>query len=686
MNRLLSGGCLAACLVFSTSAGAVLTELVIETTVPHDGGTAFGDVGAYEELRGYAIGELDPADPGNAGIVNLDRAPLNANGRVEYRVDVEIWRPVDLARGNGWMLYEVVNRGNKLAPFFVNGVTDFLFEEGYTLVWSGWQGDIASGGSRVGTVFPVATDNGATIVGLSRDEFIVSSNASPFDATLSYPAASLDPNLATLTVRENEKDPRQTPAGLAFEYLSDTQIRITRPVSPEFDGGAIYEFIYPARDPIVMGIGLAATRDVNSFLRYEKADSAGNENPLAGLAGRRHGRHGEDDDDGGDRKGHGREDDDDDDDDDDDKPRHAPDGARAFAIGISQSGRFLRDLIYQGFNEDEAGRQVFEGAIPVIAGSRKTFTNFEFAQPGRFSRQHEDHLYPGDQFPFTYGTLTDPVTGVRDGILKRCRESHTCPKVMHFDSETEIWQARGSLVVTDGDPVRPRDIKLPRDVRAYLMAGTQHGPAGTPSFGICQQLSNPLNYRPILRAIIDGMREWLATGRKPPKSNYGSVRKGTLITPLQSVAEFPAIPGVFFNGLVNGLTVNDHSVLPPLEGDAYPVLVPLVDADGNSVAGVQHPNLQAPVATHGGWNLRAAGQAENELCSLTGSYIPFAATKAERIASGDPRPSIAERYKRAKSYVQRVRRAAQMLEGQRLLLPADADAIVEEAKASGIGG
>lgn len=247
--------------------------------------------------------------------------------------------------------------------------TDFLMDRGYTVVWSAWQGDITAGDGRVVAEFPIATNAGEPIVGQSREEFIDDSGDNPFSGSLVYPAADLNPDLATLTVREKEMDERQTPPGLVWEYVSDREISITRPSGGEFDGGAIYEFIYPAKDPIVMGIGLAATRDVISYLRYE----SGPGNPL--------------------------------------KLGKDPYVSHAMAFGSSQSGRFLRDLVYQGFNQDEAGQQVLDGLIPHIAGSRQTFTNYEFAAPGRYSRQHEDHLFPGDQFPFSYAEVTDPISG-----------------------------------------------------------------------------------------------------------------------------------------------------------------------------------------------------------------------------------------------------------------------------------
>jgi Alpha/beta hydrolase domain len=253
---------------------------------------------------------------------------------------------------------------------------------------------------------------------------------------------------------------------------------------------------------------------------------------------------------------------------------------------------------------------------------------------------------------------------------------------MHVDSETELWQARGSLVVTD---TTGADLELPANARAYLVTGTQHGPDAEPELGICQQLSNPLDYTPVLRAVVVALEQWVEDGRRPPATRYGSVDAGTLVPPDQESTGFPAIPDVTYNGLLNGLRLNDHSVQPPAEGEAYPVLVSKTDADGNSVAGVRLPLLEVPSATHLGWNLRAPGFAEGELCSTTGSYIPFASDQADREVVGDPRLSIEERYASQGVYLSRVARAAARLVRQRLLLQEDAERILGAAAESGVG-
>jgi len=666
-------GIMAAMLLIPFAVEARVTEVVITSIEsPTFEGLSFPPVGQYERLSGIARGELDPNDPLNAGIVNIDKAPRNARGNVEYDVDIFILKPVNLSKGNGRIFYDVLNRGNKLAHRYFNdglGGNDprlaadaglgFLMRQGYTILWSGFQcsypipGQSPGGGSRFapggGSMqarFPIATNpDGSPIVGLSREEIIVESNASPFVAYLTYAAANLDTTQARLTVRERQADPRQTPAGMSWSYIDQWSIRITRPSSPAFDGGAIYEFIYPAKDPIVTGMAFASLRDVVSFLRYEVTDDIGNPNPLA--------------------------------------PGGTLGIEKAIGFGASQSGRYLKNFIYEGFNQDEKHRLVFDGAMPDIAGSRMNWINFEFSQTGRWSRQHEDHFQVNDQFPFTYNLLHDPISGLTDGILVKCQATGTCPKIMHTDTEGEIRQARASLVVTD---TTGADITLPNNVRAYLFACSQHGgTGGVPTLGICQQLSNPLDYRPVRRALLFALDQWITDGTEPPATRFPKRADGTLVLSDQASTGFPNIPGVTYNGLYNWLRLTDYSVQPPAEGAFYPVFVARVDSDGNGVAGIRVPDVEVPIATYTGWNLRAAGHAENEACSGTGMYLPFAQTKAERLATGDPRPSIEERYPNHGTYVSEVAHAVNNLVRERLLLEEDAEQIKEAAAESSIG-
>jgi hypothetical protein len=621
-------------LFLADPAFAQVTRIEIEVVEsPAFDGESFGPTGPYERLRGTFFGEVDPAHPLHAGIVNLDRAPRNARGRVEYATTVDIYRPLDMSRWNGAIYHTVPNRGGAGAG------EEILREMGFALVQVGWQGDIAPTSRNVTAQLPVATSPDGPLVGPAYTEFIFNDDDSVSTETLPYPAASLDPARATLTVRQNQFDRRSAPADMLWRFVDERTIEITRPAG--FDGGAIYELVYEARDPIVMGLGFAAMRDAISFLRYETADAAGNSNPLA------------------------------------------PQGRlaqHAVSIGVSQSGRYLRDMLYQGFNEDVAGRIVFDGMHPDIAGSRKTFTNYPFSQPGRWQRQHEDHLFPGDQFPFTYGTLTDPLSGRTDGILARCTASGTCPKIVHTDGEAELWQGRASLVVTD--PLG-RDIELPENVRVYLIAGTEHEGGGgvhaeTPGRGTCKHLGNPMAISEIRTALTVALWEWVAEDRLPPPSRHPRASDGGLVRPEQS--GFPEIPNSLYTATYNPLHLMDFSTIPPTRGEAYTVLVGRVNGDGNMMDGVRHPTLQVPIGTYTGWNLRREGFAEDEQCGGTGSYFPFLETQADRRGSWDPRPSVGERYATPESYLEHLEAAAAQLVSERFLLPRDAEEIVRAAR------
>ena len=637
------GVALSVALVMSHALAAELRAQVtrIELEVvesPALDGERFGAVGQYEFLRGVVYGETDPADPRHRGIVNLGKAPRNARGRVEYSTTVEIYRPIDMARWNRAIYHTVPNRGR------AGAAENTLLEKGFAFVRVGWQGDLSPTETNIVPFLPVAREaDGSSILGQAVEEFIFDDAEAVSRAPLTYKAVSLDQRMATLTVRQRQASQRITPDDLRWIYVDAGELEIQRPSA--FDGGAIYEFVYQAKDPIVMGVGFVAMRDVISFLRYEEADAFGNHNPLAfdGLP------------------------------------------ATAISIGVSQSGRFLRDFLYQGFNEDVSTRIVFDGIHPNIAGSRKTFTNYQFSQPGRWQKQHEDHLFPGDQFPFTYTTLTDPISGRTDGLLERCSDSGTCPKIIHSDGEAEIWQARSSLVVTD--PVGG-DIELPANVRAYLIAGTQHGGGpgvhvATPSRGVCQNLNNPLALGQIRVALSVALYEWVTKGIEPPPSRFPTVSNGGL-APATEIG-FPDIPGVTFSGTYNTLRLLDHHALPPLEGAEYPVLVGRVDLDGNMIKGIHHPNLSAPIGTHTGWNLRREGFSDGEQCGGTGSFIPFVTDRAAREGVGDPRTSLEERYPSHEAYVSAVSQAADTLVRDRLLLRRDADEIIERARESGIG-
>ncbi|MBT2337199.1 hypothetical protein J7E49_25275 [Variovorax paradoxus] len=628
---------------------AVVERLDVGTRTPAFGGQRFGEAGSYEVLAGVATVRVDARHPANQAIVDLADA-ADANGIVRFRTDVVILRPTEPARASRVLVVEIPNRGNKLAVGRLadggnqldspaDAGTGWAMRQGHTLAWIGWQGDVPLGkaGQTVGTELPVATARGQVLTGRSLEEFVFDNEASKNIGALTYAAHSLNPDDARLSVRARPGAPATTLPSTAWRFLDTQRVEIAR--APGSDAGAIYEFEYTARDPKVMGLGFAAMRDVAAFLKSGRPDAAGQANPMADL-----------------------------------RP------SVSVLMGISQSGRFLRDFVWLGFNAAPEGGRVFDAAMPLIAGSRKSFVNARFAQPGRYSRQHEDHLYPGDQFPFSYATRTDPVSGATDGIFAHCERSDTCPRLMHLDSNLEFWQARASLVTTDG---AGRALALPGGVRAYLMASTQHGPAGQPTAGICQHPNNPAVQAPLVRAAMARLVEWARDGKAPPPSRYPAAGRG--LVPFDRAAMgFPDLSalGVRFPGVLNELSVAEASG-PPWRADParrYQVLLPRTDADGHDVDGVRLPDVEVPLATYSGWNLRKAGFAENDLCGLNGISIPFAKDAAERTVRRDPRPSIAERYRTRTAYVQRVNAAAENLREAGFMLDEDVQRAVERAR------
>ena len=450
----------------------------------------------------------------------------------------------------------------------------FLMRRGYTVVWSGWQGDILAGDGRQTMALPVATYDAIEITGTVRAEFISDESGavcyplSGNDYTASYESTSLDTSSATLTCREYERDPRiPVPAdkwrlakigGEGSPVPSSTHCYLPEGFRP----GWIYELVYTAKNPAVMGLGFTGVRDLVSFLLHDEVDEGGQQNPLA---------------------------------------ENGTTIEKAYSWGRSQSGRFLREFVYRGFNQDDEGCRVFEGVSPHVSGGGRVFLNYRFAQPGRYPRQHSDHLYPSDQFPFAYAVTTDRLTGKTDGILKR---PETDPLNIHTQTSSEYWERRGSLVHTD--PMG-NDLADHARSRVYLFAGSQHGadPLKGPQTGSHLYISNPNKAGPPLRALLDALDEWATNGTAPPDSLVPT-RAAETAAPADVVsARFPSIPGFTCPDEANRLYVQDHgpdfdggivSIEPPQENPhkEYAVLVPQVDADGNEVPGVRMPTIEVP--------------------------------------------------------------------------------------------
>jgi hypothetical protein len=670
----LAGACLILALLPGVADARVVRFIVEERELLADG-ASWGAAGPYERIVGTAYIEVDPRDPRNAVIVDLDLAPKNARGLVELSTTFFILKPVDPTRGNGKIYYTANNRGND-ALFAARtvaqvGRNDFPLRMGYTIVDAGWQGDLIPSPTRLSAKLPIAVQpDGSPIVGTVRVEFSDQNIPREGTFTLSlkasafrpYEAAVTDTARARLIVRDSPEGPASLipPDRWAFGRCPQGQASLTASsidvcLFDGFKNQKLYEVIYTAKNPIVMGLGHVTTRDVASFLRYDKADHAGNPNPLSS---------------GGTAAGI----------------------RRAYATGASQTGAYLRDFMYLGFNEDESGRRVFDGIIPTIAGTLRVFINVRFADPNVFAaRDDRRGFLQNSRAPFTYGVTTDPISGVRDGVLKR---PATDPLVLHADSSTEFWQLRASLNVVDG-AVQP--VQVPETVRLYLSSSTSHG------FGVGGLLApepirnarcrNPLptGSGDLGRALLVAMDAWADRGVAPPASNYPRLEDGSLVTAEAARKVFPHIPGMGFPAGANELTLLDFgpqfgrfggvlTVLPPLSGSSYPVLVPKADADGLDLAGVRAVQVRVPLGTTTGWNVRERSAGVLDLCGLSGSYMPFARTKAERLAAGDPRLSLEERYATQEGFVRAVVDGVRELVEARFLVPEDAERYVAAAR------
>ncbi|MDX1943986.1 MAG: alpha/beta hydrolase domain-containing protein [Pirellulaceae bacterium] len=640
-------------LFVAAAASGEVTRWEVVTREPYAGGKEIGDRGPCERWAGVVHFALDPTLPANRGIVDLDLAPKNDAGKVEFSADFELLLPRDRTKLNGALYYEVNNRGGRTGPRIIDGgADDFLLRQGFIVAASGWLAEVQPGDGKLRLQAPLALQDGKPLVGIVREEVIVE-KAVP-RASLAHrgnqgrhPPTAKGLETAVLTRRELERDPRQVVPKDQWRMVSSVVSGDGRSgqlplIELEVDGnlqpGWIYEVVYEAEGSLVQGAGLAGIRDFVSCLKFDQTDN----NPLRDERGQ-------------------------------------PLVHRAIGFGTSQSGRLLRHFLYEDFNADEHGRQVLDGVISHVAGGGLGSFNQRFASPTRTNGQHEEHLFAADYFPFTYGDERDPFSGRTGGILKKPRASKTVPKVFHTQSSSEYWHRSGSLVHTD--PLATRDAEVPPEVRIYTFGGTQHG-AGSGIVGAKggnQLPSNPADYRPLLRALIMAMDAWVKDGQEPPPSVYPRIADGTLAGWRKNEAKWPEIPGINYPEVVHqphfldrGPLWNEQRIAtiepPTIKGD-YVVKVPAYDADGNERGTLQLPALAVPVATYTSWNLRdAAIGAKGELVGLQGGYIPFLRTQAEREAAKDPRPALLERYRDFADYRQRYLESGEKLLAGRYLL------------------
>jgi len=628
------------------------------------GGKEFGLAGAYEKIAGTVYFSADPTIDPNLIITDIDKAPTNSDGRVEWSAEFYLLKPKDVARGNGSVLLEVGNRGGKgLLGFFNMGERSadpetpehfgdgFLQRQGFTLLWVGWQWDTPEVAGRMRMFPPIATDGGKPIRGLVRSDFVPRERVADHSLSdrnhIAYPVADVDASENVLTVRdavdaEREIIPR---SNWRFGREEDGEVVFdaTRVhLDSGFEPQRIYEVVYVSENPPLVGLGPAAIRDMVSHVKYDGSEALS-------------------------------------------IPRGALD--RALAFGISQSGRFLRTYLFYGFNEDEARRKVFDGVIAHVAGGGRGSFNHRFAQASRDAHPFLNMFHPTDIFPFTDMPQVDFETGTNDGLLAFQKpEFH--PKVFYTNSSYEYWGRAASLIHTAIDA--REDAPMLDSTRVYSFSGTQHGAARfPPQRGIGQQASNPMAYHWSMRALLVSMDAWAAGGPEPPSSQYGRVEEGTLVAPER--LDFPAIPGVEASTRIHKAYRADYGPKfrsdgivtqePPVIGRAYPMRVPAVDDDGNEVVGIQMPEHSVPLATYTGWNLfNAEAGPPHELSSMQGSYIPFPRTKAERSAKKDPRPSIEERYENREHYLGLVANASLALVEEGYLLREDVPSILENAR------
>jgi len=664
MSPKLAGLLAALALIVSSGAlSARVTRVQITSRQDVLGGKTFGNTGPYERILGTVYFSLPVDNPHNAAIVDLKHAVNLRNGEVEFSADFIAIRPKDPQHGNGSLLLENPNRGHSRIISLVDGGDwniehdagdGWLLRQGFTIVSLGWQWD-AAGDDALRFHAPVAKENGHTITGLLRGDFMLPDAAPevPLGHLMrgnlggtEYPVSAPDDPRNTLTVRDSRNAPRTTIPRSQWQFahtLDGKLVPSNRHIhlNGGFKSGRIYEYIYVVSDPVVAGGGFAAFRDFASYAKHS-TDAI------------------------------------------------TP-AQRVIAEGISQNGRFLRDFLYQGFNTDEEGRMALDGVLAHVAGAGRGNFNYRFAQPSRDAQPTSSVFYPVDIFPFTDLPETDPITHATGGLLDRARADKAVPKIFFSNTSYEYWGRAAALIHVSADG--KNDVPISDNVRVYHFTGLQHfsgpfPPAKGPDDLHGQEPQSPLPIQFFWRSMIANMDAWIRTGTQPPPSSYPHISDGTLV-PLAKYA-FPHLPGVNTPHEANAGQRLDFgpnwrrgivTLQPPRVGPAFPVLVPQVDKDGNERDGVRLPELTVPLATITGWNLRDPSiGAPTERISFEASWIPFPKTADERNRTHDPRPSIAERYPSEDDYLQRYTKALDDLIAAHWILSEDRTALLNRAR------
>jgi len=645
----------AVALLSGSGAQAAVTQFEVQSRKP------FASDPHFELIEGRFSGALDPADMHNRIINDIKLAPRDGRGRVGYSATFKLLKPIDMKAASGLLVYDVPNRGHGMVT---------AFPQGHVSVISGWQGDLADDPSLQTITVPVARNpDGSPIIGPAIARFMDMPAGTTTMTIAGGPAGGIGGhNFLPVTEKgarliKADSDAAQPVEVPRSDWAFGDCMSTAFPGKPDlrklclrdgFDPKFAYTLSFQTQDPKLLSIGFAATRDLVSFLRYGKSDAAGNPNPVAGQI------------------------------------------HWAIGRGVSQSGNYLRSFLHLGFNAAENGRIVFDGINPLIA-ARQNPMNFRFANPGGAANLYE----PGSDGVVWWTRYADTTRGLPEAsLLDRCNATATCPKIAEELGSSEFWGLRASpdFVGTDAKT----DLPLPANVRRYYTPGVTHG-GGRGGFELtsgpapgCMLASNPNPASDTYNAIFEALVQWVTQGVPPPPSSYPKLADGDLVAPTATAMGFPAIPGQPQpDGHLNTLLQYDFgssfnaadlsgaiSIQPPHIVRVLPSLVPRTDADGNEIAGIRSVLMQAPLGTYLGWNVVAKGYEAGQGCGFQGGYIPFARTKAERLANNDPRLSLEERYSSRADYVARVKTAAEKLVSQRYLMPKDADRIVREAETS----
>lgn len=620
-------------------AQAELVRVEIKTRTDVLNGKSFGNVGAYEKLLGKAYFAVDPAHPRNKVIADIELAPRNREGKVEFSADLFILKPKDPSRGNGVLFFDVINRGRfrLLSTFDAAEAADdptseahfgeaSLLNQGFTLVAVGWQFDVPD--DLIGLDAPLPTIKGQPVKGWLRESFIPTKASDSYNwtggnATRGYAPVDLNAPDYRLTSREGLFAGRRLIPRADWQFGRTVDGRhgadanfIT--LKGGFKPGLTYELMYESQNPPVAGLGLAAVRDMASALKYT--------------------------------------------------PGSVAPGRYAYMYGSSQTGRTLRLIIHAGFTIDESGRKVFDAAFVKTGGASIGRFN------ERFARVNSLGLFDETHFPFQYQVTTDPVTGKRDGLGARVPAGLE-PKVFMFDTGSEYWDKGRLGALKHASIDGTEDLPDAPNVRVYYIAGSRHGSGSVPATdGGGQLQNNPLDYDWAQRGLMAALDAWVREGKEPPPSRHPTFADGTMVPHHQ--LKFPAVPGVQWPTHVPGGYRWDVDM--PLS--AMPFLLSQVDADGNETGGIRLPEQAVPLGTMTGWLFRSERiGVPHTLMVNSGGYLPFAVTRAEREKKGDPRRSIEERYSRRADYLAKVSEVAKRLAAERYVLERDVPAIIEAA-------